>query len=158
MPTSALSLFSVAAQRGADAFVGLDCVPEDLLSAFAGDHSSALPPRGAAPARVCAERCAVCAVLAGARSCVATPEWVHDLRGHVLEWLLTERVAPSESTVRRSLQAFDRNRVIASRRIGWRRAVASSTGRRSRWMSRACTARADPGGGLAHLLGTLAHR
>jgi predicted transposase YbfD/YdcC len=49
----------------------------------------------------------VCAVLAGARSYVAIAEWAHDLPVSVGLRLGTGRRAPSESTIRRVLQAVD---------------------------------------------------
>jgi hypothetical protein len=50
---------------------------------------------------------AVCAVLAGARSYVAIAEWVHDLPAQIRRRLGIERVPPSESAIRRFLQAVD---------------------------------------------------
>src|SRR4051812_2253187 len=49
----------------------------------------------------------VCAVLAGARSYVAIAEWAHDLPVSVRLRLGIGRRAPSESTIRRILQAVD---------------------------------------------------
>ncbi|WP_438293323.1 ISAs1 family transposase [Streptomyces sp. HUAS TT7] len=57
---------------------------------------------------------AACAVLAGARSLAAIGEWAADLPQHVLETLDARRhpasgvrIAPSESAIRRTLQAVD---------------------------------------------------
>jgi predicted transposase YbfD/YdcC len=50
---------------------------------------------------------AVCAVLGGARSFTAIAEWAHDLPISVRVRLGLGRVAPSESTIRRVLQAVD---------------------------------------------------
>jgi hypothetical protein len=49
----------------------------------------------------------VCAVLAGARSYVAIAEWAHDLPVSARLRLGIGRRAPSESTIRRILQAVD---------------------------------------------------
>jgi hypothetical protein len=49
----------------------------------------------------------VCAVLAGARTFTAIAEWAHDLPAGVRIRLGLGRVVPSESTIRRVLQAID---------------------------------------------------
>jgi hypothetical protein len=48
----------------------------------------------------------VCAVLAGARTYVAISEWAHDLSVTVRIRLGMGRRAPTESTIRRILQAL----------------------------------------------------
>ena len=79
-------------------------VPDDLLAALA----RVLDPRARRGVR---HRLAVilgigaCAVLAGARSFVAIAEWAHDLTPAVRARLGIGRVAPSESAIRRTLQA-----------------------------------------------------
>ena len=49
----------------------------------------------------------VCAVLAGARRFTAIAEWAHDLPVGVRVRLGLGRRVPSESTIRRTLQAVD---------------------------------------------------
>src|SRR3954464_12369393 len=60
----------------------------------------------------------VCAVLAGARSYVAIAEWAHDLPVSARLRLGLGRRAPSESTIRRILQAVDLDAVDATL-SGW---------------------------------------
>jgi len=49
----------------------------------------------------------VCAMLPGARSFTAITEWAHDLSPAVRARLGLGRATPSESTIRRTLQAID---------------------------------------------------
>ena len=78
----------------------------DLLVALAGmpDPRKA---RGRRHRLVTVLAVSVCAVLAGARSYVAIAEWAHDLPTSARLRLGIGRRAPSESTVRRILQAVD---------------------------------------------------
>jgi predicted transposase YbfD/YdcC len=71
---------------------------------------------------------AVCAVLAGACSYVAIAEWVHDLPISVRVRLGLGRCAPSESTIRRILQAIDPD-LLDQALCGWlvRHPVATSS-------------------------------
>jgi DDE_Tnp_1-associated len=70
---------------------------------------------------------AVCAVLAGACSYVAIAEWVHDLPISVRVRLGLGRCRPSESTIRRILQAIDPD-LLDQALCGWlvRHPAASS--------------------------------
>ena len=70
---------------------------------------------------------AVCAVLAGACSYVAIAEWVHDLPISVRVRLGLGRCRPSESTIRRILQAVDPD-LLDQALCGWlvRHPVATS--------------------------------
>ena len=106
MPASVSSpIVFLAAHTGLDGRDGVE--PDaDLLVALA-----AVPdPR---KARGCRHRLVsvlaigVCAVLAGARSYVAIAEWAQDLPVSARLRLGLERRAPSESTIRRILQAVD---------------------------------------------------
>ena len=89
---------------------------------------------------------AVCAVLAGARSYVAIAEWAHDLPASVRKRLGIERVPPSETAIRRVLQAIDPH--LLDRTVsGWlgrgSRARPASGGGRLRWTARRPRARRD---------------
>ena len=88
---------------------GLDASPvepddADLLVALAGVPDPR-QSRGCRHQLVTVLAIGVCAVLAGARSYVAIAEWAHDLPVSVGLRLGTGRRAPSESTIRRVLQA-----------------------------------------------------
>jgi predicted transposase YbfD/YdcC len=78
----------------------------DLLVALAGvpDPRKA---RGCRHRLITVLAVSVCAVLAGARSYVAIAEWAHDLPVGARLRLGIGRQAPSESTIRRLLQAVD---------------------------------------------------
>jgi hypothetical protein len=78
----------------------------DLLVALAGvpDPRKA---RGCRHRLITVLAVSVCAVLAGARSYVAIAEWAHDLPVGARLRLGIGRQAPSESTIRRILQAVD---------------------------------------------------
>ncbi len=84
----------------------VEAVPADLLAALA-----AVPDprarRGVRHRVVTVLAVAVCAVLAGARSYVAIAEWATDLPVGVRVRLGLGRRAPSETTIRRVLQAID---------------------------------------------------
>jgi predicted transposase YbfD/YdcC len=78
----------------------------DLLVVLAGVPDPR-KPRGRRHRLVTVLAVGVCAVLAGARSYVAIAEWVHDLPVSARLRLGIGRRAPSESTIRRILQAVD---------------------------------------------------
>jgi predicted transposase YbfD/YdcC len=106
VPASVSSPIAVlSAHTGLDGRGGVE-PDEDLLVALAGVPD----PR---KARGCRHRLvtvlvvSVCAVLAGARSYVAIAEWAQDLPVSARLRLGVGRRAPSESTIRRILQAVD---------------------------------------------------
>lgn len=81
-------------------------VPVDLLAAMS-EVTDPLGRRGVRHGLVTILAVAVGAVLAGARSYVAIAEWAHDLTPVMRLRLGVRRAAPSESTIRRTLQAVD---------------------------------------------------
>ncbi len=82
-------------------------VPVDLLAALAGVPDPRAR-RGVRHGLVSVLAIGVCAVLAGARTFTAIAEWAQDLTGAVRTRLgLGRRAAPSESTIRRTLQGVD---------------------------------------------------
>lgn len=85
---------------------GLEAVPVDLLGAL-GAVADPRARRGVRHGFVAVLVVGVCAVLAGARTFTAIAEWAHDLPVGVRVRLGLGRVAPSESTIRRLLQAVD---------------------------------------------------
>jgi predicted transposase YbfD/YdcC len=157
VPASALSLISAAATRNIDVVDAGEDVPEDLLAAFRAITDPRCR-RGVRHQLVAVLGVAVCAVLAGARSYVAIAEWAHDLPVFVRKRLGIERVAPSETAIRRVLQAIDPQ--LLDRTVsGWLAARARPT---QRWPAIAVdgkTARgARTGDGRAvHLLAALEH-
>lgn len=157
MPADPLSLIGAAAGGHEGRYVAADGVPEDLLAAFAAVTDPRCR-RGIRHQLVTVLGVAACAVLAGARSYVAVAEWAHDLPVAVRRRLGIERVPPSESTIRRFLQAIDPHLLsttvsgwLAARGVpqhGWRAvAVDGKTARGSR--------RGD--GPAVHLLAALEH-
>jgi len=82
-------------ERAADLLVALAAVPDPRKT------------RGRRHRLVTVLAVSVCAVLAGARSYVAIAEWAHDLPVSARLRLGIGRRAPSESTIRRILQAVD---------------------------------------------------
>jgi hypothetical protein len=82
-------------EPGADLLVALAAVPDPRKA------------RGCRHRLVTVLAIGVCAVLAGARSYVAIAEWAHDLPVSARLRLGLGRRAPSESTIRRILQAVD---------------------------------------------------
>ncbi|MGM9470155.1 ISAs1 family transposase [Streptomyces murinus] len=111
---------------------------------------------------------AACAVLVGARSLAAIGEWAADLPQQILETLDARchpasglRVAPSESTVRRTLQSID-GHAFDQAVYGWlaeqAEKSAPSTGMRSaiavdgKTLRGACT-----DSGQVHLMAALGH-
>jgi len=105
---SACSSFpiSVAAVDAGLGVAGPDRVPVDLLAALAEvkDPRSA---RGVRDLLFAVLAIGVGAVLGGARTYAAIAEWAHDLPVGVRVRLGLHRLAPSESTIRRTLQAVD---------------------------------------------------
>jgi predicted transposase YbfD/YdcC len=106
VPVSALSLISAAPVAGGAVVVAGEPVPDDLLAALRAVTDPRCR-RGVRHQLVAVLGVAVCAVLAGARSYVAIAEWAQDLPLAVRRRLRIERVAPSESAIRRVLQAID---------------------------------------------------
>jgi predicted transposase YbfD/YdcC len=104
-PITLLAARSGPQSEDADA-AGKDLAGRDLLVALAKvpDPRKA---RGVRHRLVTVLAAAVCAVLAGARSYVAIAEWTRDLPVGVRLRLGLGRCAPSESTIRRILQAVD---------------------------------------------------
>jgi predicted transposase YbfD/YdcC len=105
LPITVLAARSGPQSDDADA-AGEDLAGRDLLVALARvpDPRKA---RGVRHRLVTVLAAAVCAVLAGARSYVAIAEWTRDLPVGVRLRLGLGRCAPSESTIRRILQAVD---------------------------------------------------
>ncbi|WP_258017448.1 transposase family protein [Streptomyces noursei] len=99
---------------------------------------------------------AACAVLAGSRSLAAIGEWAADLPQHVLEALDARwhpasglRIAPSESTIRWTLQSVD-GQALDQAVCGWlgeqtrQSAPREGCRRPSRWTARQHAAPAPP--------------
>jgi predicted transposase YbfD/YdcC len=157
VPASALSLISCAAARSAERLAASENVPEDLLAVL----RSITDPRcrrGVRHQLVSVLAVAVCAVLAGARSYVAIAEWVHDLPVEVRRRLGIERVPPSESAIRRVLQAVDPHLLDATV-CGW---LASRAKSPQRWRAIALDGKSVRGarigqGRAVHLLAALDH-
>jgi predicted transposase YbfD/YdcC len=107
VPACVSSPIAVVAAHAGPAAHGLPADQDgDLLVALAAvpDHRKA---RGCRHRLVTVLAVSVCAVLAGARSYVAIAEWAHDLPVSARLRLGIGRRAPSESTIRRILQAVD---------------------------------------------------
>lgn len=101
------SPISVIAARPGWAPWDPEAVPVDLLAALAGVPDPRAR-RGVRHGLVSVLAIGVCAVLAGARTFTAIAEWSQDLTGVVRTRLgLGRRAAPSESTIRRTLQGVD---------------------------------------------------
>jgi predicted transposase YbfD/YdcC len=157
VPASALSLISVVATRTSECFADEQGVPDDLLAVL----RSVTDPRcrrGVRHQLVAVLGVAVCAVLAGARSYVAIAEWAHDLPRTVRKRLGVERVPPSETAIRRVLQAVDPD-VLDQAVCGW---LAGRGQPVARWRAVAVdgkTARGAriAGGRAVHLLAALDH-
>ncbi len=157
MPASALSLISAAVVREADTPVTAGEVPEELLVAL----RAITDPRcrgGVRHQLVAVLGVAVCAVLAGARSYVAIAEWAQDLPGAVRQRLGIERVPPSETAIRRVLQAIDPH--LLDRTVsGW---LTARVGAARRWPAIAVDGKTARGaraadGRAVHLLAALDH-
>jgi len=80
--------------------------PQGLLKAFAA-VADPRKKRGVRHRFVSILAVSACAVLAGARSFTSIAEWAHDLTPAGRAKLGIGRVAPSESTIRRTLQKLD---------------------------------------------------
>jgi DDE_Tnp_1-associated/Transposase DDE domain len=157
VPASALSLIASAAPSSAEGFVAGEDVPEDLLSALRAVTDPRCR-RGVRHQLVAVLGVAVCAVLAGARSYVAIAEWAHDLPAAVRARLGIERVPPSETAIRRVLQAIDPH--LLDRTVsGWLSSRASGC---QRWRAFAVDGKSARGartgdGRAVHLLAALDH-
>ena len=99
------SILDVVDQVGSSP-TGLEAVRVDLLGALAA-VADPRARRGVRHGFVAVLAVGVCAVLVGARMFTAVAEWAHDLPMGVGVRLGLGRVAPSESTIRRILQAVD---------------------------------------------------
>jgi hypothetical protein len=99
-------LISVAASQSGQAWVGSDPVPGGLLAAL-GSVEDPRSRRGVRHRLFTVLAIGVCAVLAGAQTFTAIAEWAQDLTPAVCIRLGIGRRAPSESTIRRVLQAVD---------------------------------------------------
>jgi predicted transposase YbfD/YdcC len=151
-----LSLIRAAAEGIDPTVVGVD-VPDDLLAALRAITDPRCR-RGVRHQLVAVLAVAVCAVLAGAKSYVAIAEWAHDLPKTVRVRLRIARRPPSESSIRRVLQAIDPDlldRTVAA----W---LATHTVTVDRWRAIAVdgkTARGarQSGGRAVHLLAALEH-
>jgi predicted transposase YbfD/YdcC len=97
---------SVAAVDAGHGVGSPDQVPVDLLAALA-EVEDPRAARGVRHGFVSVLAIGVGAVLGGARSYTAIAEWAHDLPVGVRVRLGLARPAPSESTIRRTLQAVD---------------------------------------------------
>jgi predicted transposase YbfD/YdcC len=132
-------------------------VPDDLLGAFRAVTDPRCR-RGVRHQLVVVLGVAACAVLAGARSYVAIAEWAHDLPAPVRGRLGIYRSAPSESAIRRVLQAIDPH--LLDRTVsGWLAAHASTA---QRWPAIAVDGKSARGarnadGRAVHLLAALDH-
>jgi predicted transposase YbfD/YdcC len=157
VPASALSLISPAATRTCERFGAGKDVPDDLLSALRAITDPRCR-RGVRHQLIAVLGVAVCAVLAGARSYVAIAEWSHDLPVALRRRLGIERVPPSESAIRRVLQAVDPH--LLDRTVsGWLGARAAPIGR---WRAIAVDGKSVRGargvdGRSVHLLAALEH-
>jgi predicted transposase YbfD/YdcC len=97
---------AVLAARAGLGVDGVQPVPVDLVTALAG-VADPRARRGVRHRLATVLAVAVCAVLAGARTYVAIAEWAHDLPPGAGIRLGLRRQAPSESTIRRIVQAVD---------------------------------------------------
>lgn len=157
VPTSALSLIVCTAASNPDAYVGGEDVPEDLLSALRAITDPRCR-RGVRHQLIAVLGVSVCAVLAGACSYVAIAEWDHDLPAGVRRRLRIERNPPSESAIRRVLQAIDPD-LLDRTLCGW---LASRSEHCQRWRPIAVDGKTARGarigdGRTVHLLGALEH-
>ena len=116
--------------------IAVEEVPRGLLAALA-EIVDPRARRGVRHRLVVILGIGVCAVLAGARSFVAIAEWARDLTPSVWARLGVGRVSPSESAIRRTLQALDPDmldRVVCDCCVGSRaQARGSRTTGRGRW-------------------------
>ncbi|MFE0063164.1 transposase family protein [Streptomyces sp. NPDC059003] len=103
---------------------------------------------------------AACAVLAGARSLAAIGEWAADLPQHMLAALDARRhpasgvwTAPSEPTIRRSLQSID-GQAFDQAVCGW---LAEQARENSPVDGKAARGARTADGGQVHLMAALDH-
>jgi predicted transposase YbfD/YdcC len=155
-----LSLIADAATADTGALVAVEGVPDDLLCALRVVTDPRCR-RGVRHQLVLVLGVAVCAVFAGARSYVAIAEWAHDLPIGVRRRLGIERNPPSETAIRRVLQAVDPHLLDAAV-SGWlaRRGAPAPAGRR--WRAVAVDGKTARGARLAggravHLLAAVEH-
>ena len=140
---------------------GLDADPVSLLDALAS-VTDPRKPRGVRHRFAAVLAIGACAVLTGARTFTAIAEWAHDLPAGVRLRLGFGRAVPSESTIRRVLQAIDAD-VLDAVVSGWlareprSRRHRTRTGGRSRSTARPPAAPAGADGRQVHLLGALDH-
>jgi predicted transposase YbfD/YdcC len=106
VPACPSSLISALTHQTGPAPGPADPVPSDLLAALAVVPDPRAR-RGVRHRMVTLLAIAACAVLAGAGTFVAIAEWAGDLPVGVRVRLGLGRVAPSESTIRRTLRAVD---------------------------------------------------
>jgi predicted transposase YbfD/YdcC len=104
--SSPIAVLAARTGRSLDGLDRVDAMPVDLLAALAG-VADPRARRGVRHRFATVLAVGVCAVLAGARTYVAIAEWAHDLPLGVRVRLGLRRQAPSESTIRRILQAVD---------------------------------------------------
>jgi predicted transposase YbfD/YdcC len=106
MPACVSSLIpSAVDQAGIDSVVGRE-VPADLLTVL-GRVPDPRARRGVRHRLTVILGIGVCAMLGGARSFTAIAEWARDLTPAVRSGLGIGRAAPSETAIRRTLQAVD---------------------------------------------------
>jgi predicted transposase YbfD/YdcC len=106
VPACVSSLLRCAVDQAVAVPIAVEEVPRDLLAALA-EIVDPRARRGVRHRLVVILGIGVCAVLAGARSFVAIAEWARDLTPSVRARLGVGRVPPSESAIRRTLQALD---------------------------------------------------
>lgn len=121
-PIAVLATHTAPRPAGVD-----DAETVDLLAVLAG-LSDPRARRGRRHRLATVLAIAVCAVLAGARSYTAIAEWAHDLPATARMRLgIATRGAPSESAIRRLLQAVDAE-VLDRTVSGWLGTRASAAG------------------------------
>lgn len=134
-------------------------VADDLLAAFRAVTDPRCR-RGVRHQLVVVLGVAACAVLAGARSYVAIAEWAHDLPAPVRIRLGIYRSAPSESAIRRVLQAIEPH--LLERTVSGWLAARAHAGAYQRWPAIAVDGKSVRGargaaGRALHLLAALDH-
>jgi hypothetical protein len=154
VPASSLFVLVSVADSGGEPVEFPDPVAGDLLAVL----RAMADPRCRRGVRHQLVSLLAIAVLAGARSYVAMAEWAHDLPVVVRYRLCIWRVPPSETTIRRVLQAVDPH--MLDRAVsGW---LSAAIGSERRWRANAVdgkTARGakTPDGPAVHLLAALDH-
>jgi len=117
-----------AADQGLAPAVAVRDVPADLLAALRAVTDPCCR-RGVRHQFVSVLGVAVCAMLAGAKSYIAIAEWAHDLPKTVRQRLGIERIPPSETAIRRAVQAIDAD-LLDQTVNGW---LAARAQRPERW-------------------------